>query len=76
LELEGIGRILIIGGVLLALLGGLVLLAGRFGLPLGQLPGDIRIQREGFTCFFPLATMILISVILTVLVNLISRMGR
>jgi hypothetical protein len=76
LELEGIGRILIIGGVLLALLGGLVLLAGRVGLPLGQLPGDIRIQREGFTCFFPLATMILISVILTVLVNLISRMGR
>lgn len=64
--------IMILGAVLLVVGGGLYL-AGRFGIPLGRLPGDIRIEREGFTCVFPLATMILISIILTVGLNLLAR---
>lgn len=74
--LDQLAKILVAGGLLLLLLGGLVFLAARIGLPIGQLPGDIRIQREGLTCFFPLATMILLSVILTVVVNLIARLFR
>jgi hypothetical protein len=76
MDFDQIAKILIIVGVITILVGGLVFLAGRVGLPLGQLPGDIRIQREGFSCFIPLATMILLSVILTVVVNIISRLFR
>jgi hypothetical protein len=76
MELDNIAKILVIVGVIIILIGGLVFLAGRVGLPLGQLPGDIRIQREGFSCFFPMVTMILLSVILTVVVNVIMRLIR
>lgn len=64
--------IMIIGGALL-LIGGGVYLAGKVGFPLGRLPGDIRIERENFSCFFPLTTMIIVSVILTVGLNLITK---
>ena len=69
-----IARLLIIFGLILVVLGGLLYLTGRAGLPLGRLPGDIRIQGENFSCFFPIATMILLSVFLTVVLNLIARM--
>ena len=70
------GKWLIIGGLGLAAVGGLVWLAGRMGLQLGRLPGDIRVQREGFSFYFPLATTILLSLGLTVLVNLIARLFK
>jgi hypothetical protein len=68
-----IARILIILGLIFVVIGGLLYLAGRAGIPLGRLPGDIRIQGENISCFFPIATMILISIILTVVLNLIAR---
>ena len=72
-----LARILIILGIILALVGGLLYLLGRLGLPLGRLPGDIRIQSGSFTIYFPLATMILLSIILTILVNVALRIiGR
>lgn len=74
ISLETIGRILIAAGVLLAIAGGLLLLAARLGLPLGRLPGDIRIQTENFTCLVPLASMIILSLVLTVLLNLLLRL--
>ncbi|MER3457766.1 MAG: DUF2905 domain-containing protein, partial [Chloroflexota bacterium] len=43
---------------------------------LGNLPGDIRIERDGFSCFFPLATSILLSLLLTVILNLILRLRQ
>jgi hypothetical protein len=64
--------IMILGAVLLVVGGGLYL-AGKSGLPLGHLPGDIRIERENFTCIFPLATMILVSVVLTIVLNLLAK---
>ena len=73
-SLESIGRFLIIAGVLLVLVGGVVLLASRFGLPLGRLPGDIRIQRENFTCLIPLATSLILSLVLTLLLNIVIRL--
>ncbi|MBV6450975.1 MAG: hypothetical protein MHPDNHAH_01702 [Anaerolineales bacterium] len=71
--MESIARYLMLGGVVLFLIGGGVYLAAKFGLPLGRLPGDIRIEGENGTIYFPLATSILISVVLTILLNLISR---
>jgi len=67
------GRILMILAAVLFVVGGLVYLAGRLDLPLGKLPGDIRIERENFTCMFPLASSILISLLLTVVLNLVIR---
>ncbi|MBI3362241.1 MAG: DUF2905 domain-containing protein [Chloroflexi bacterium] len=72
-DLASLGKILVGVGVSIALLGGLVWLIGRTGLPLGRLPGDIRIERGGFSCFIPLASSIVISLLLTLILNLILR---
>lgn len=74
--MESLGRSLLLLGLLLALIGGLIFLAARFNLPLGRLPGDIRIERENFRFYFPLATSLLISLVLTVILNLIARLWR
>ncbi|MDH5507788.1 MAG: DUF2905 domain-containing protein [Anaerolineae bacterium] len=71
--MQPIARSLMIAGVVIFLIGGGMYLAGRIGLPLGRLPGDIRIERGNFTCFVPLATSILLSVLLTLGLNLITR---
>jgi hypothetical protein len=71
--MPGIARFLMVAGIFLFLTGGLMYLLGRTGLPLGRLPGDIRIQGENITCFIPLATSILLSILLTVLINVVAR---
>ncbi len=68
-ELRYLGWLLLALGGLFLLLGALVLLAGRIPF-LGRLPGDIRIEREGFTFYFPLVTCLLLSLLLTVLANI------
>jgi hypothetical protein len=72
-DLFTIGKWLIAAGLGLAFLGGVVWLAGKTGLPLGRLPGDIRLERGGFSFYFPLTTSILISVGLTVLLYVLAR---
>ena len=69
---EGLAKLLIIFGVVLALLGGLLLVVGKIPF-IGRLPGDIYIQRENFTFYFPLATSLLISILLTLLFSLFCR---
>lgn len=69
-----IARIFIIFGLVLLAIGGLLYLAGKVGLPLGRLPGDIRFQGENFSCFFPIVSMLFISIVLTVVLNVIARM--
>lgn len=71
---EPLARILIIVGLILAALGGLLLLLNRFGLSLGKLPGDIRIEGENFSCVFALGTSILLSILLTLGFNLLIRL--
>ena len=71
--MESIARFLVIGGIILILIGGGVYLAAKFGIPLGRLPGDIRIEGKGGSFYFPLATSILVSVVLTIVLNLIIR---
>jgi hypothetical protein len=71
-----LGKALIGLGVLIALIGALVLLAGRFGLPLGRLTGDIAYKGKNVSFYFPLATCILISVVLSVILYFLSRFRR
>lgn len=74
--MESFARYLMIGGIILFLIGGGIYLAAKFGIPFGRLPGDIRIERDGFSFYFPLASSILISVLLTIILNLIARFWR
>ncbi|UCD47104.1 MAG: DUF2905 domain-containing protein [Deltaproteobacteria bacterium] len=60
------GKILLVAGLVLAGIGLLLVLSDKIGW-IGKLPGDIIIKRENFTFYFPLATCILISVVLTLL---------
>jgi hypothetical protein len=73
MNLLPIARFFLALGVIFLLIGGLLYLAARVGLPLFSLPGDIRIERENFTCVFALGTSILLSVLLTVILNLLAR---
>lgn len=67
-----IGKLLVVFGLLIAAVGVLLMLAGR--LPwLGRLPGDIYVQRGNWTFYFPLATSIIVSIVLTLLFWLFGR---
>jgi hypothetical protein len=70
------GRLLVILGIALVVIGGIVMLLGRTGVPLGRLPGDIVYRGKNTTFYFPLASSILISVVLTIVLFLIGRMKR
>jgi hypothetical protein len=69
---EGFAKLLILFGIVLALLGVLLLVVGKIPL-IGRLPGDITIRKGDFTLYFPLATSILISILLTLLFSLFGR---
>lgn len=66
------GRLLIFLGIILAVAGTLFMFIGRIPW-FGKLPGDIYIKRENFTFYFPLATSILISIILTLILLFIGK---
>jgi hypothetical protein len=74
--MENTGRFLMLGGILLFIVGGLIFLATKSGIPFGRLPGDIHIERENFSFHFPLASSILVSILLTILVNVILRFWK
>ena len=67
-----LGRALIVAGLLIAAVGGVLLLSGKIGW-IGRLPGDITIRRENFTFHFPLATCLVVSVILSLLIWLYRK---
>jgi hypothetical protein len=71
-ELSNLGRILILIGFLLIAFGLVLTFAGKISW-LGKLPGDIYVQRKNFTFYFPLATGILISIILSLILWLLNR---
>jgi hypothetical protein len=75
MDLSSIGRLIIIFGVVVLLLGVLLVLVGKVPF-LGRLPGDFVFRRDGFTLFAPIATMIIVSLVLTILVNLFFRFFR
>jgi Protein of unknown function (DUF2905) len=66
--MQDIGRLLLVFGILLAVIGGGLMLFGRF-----QLPGDLTFRSGGVTVYVPIATSIILSVVLTVVLNLVFR---
>jgi len=71
-ELSSLGKALIALGLLLVALGAVLWVGPKVPL-LGRLPGDIIIQRDHFTFYFPLTTMLLLSLLLTLVLNLLWR---
>jgi hypothetical protein len=76
-----LGKLLLVAGLGLALLGGLFLLGARLlegkAIPgLGRLPGDIRIETRRVSCYFPLATSIVLSLLLTLVLNILVRLWK
>ena len=70
--MQGLGRLLIVVGLVIVLTGVVMLVAGR--IPgLGRLPGDVVVRRGPVTFYFPLATSIVLSVLLTILLSLFWR---
>jgi hypothetical protein len=72
-DLSSLGRTLLLLGAGVAILGGVLWALGRSGVPLGRLPGDFRFDIGGVSCFIPLASSILLSLGLTLLLNLVVR---
>jgi hypothetical protein len=71
-----LGRLLVILGITLVVIGGIVMLLSRTGLPLGRLPGDIIHRGKHTTFYFPLASSVLISVVLSIVLFLLARLKR
>jgi hypothetical protein len=71
-----IGKLLVLVGGLVVLAGLVVMLLGKTGLPLGRLPGDIVYRGKNTVFYFPLATSILLSVALSLILYVVSRFRR
>jgi len=71
-----LGKLLVFFGLLLVMIGAVLMLAGRAHLPLGRLPGDLTWRGKNTVLYFPLATSILLSVVLTLVFWLINRFSR
>ena len=74
--MNDLGRLLVGLGLVLLVAGGLLLLLGRTGLPLGRLPGDISYRGKNLNVYFPLGTSILLSVVLSLVFYVIARFRR
>jgi hypothetical protein len=68
--MEGIGRILLIVGGIIVILG-LILIFSQHIPFLGKLPGDIFVKRDGFSFYFPIVTFLVLSLVITIIVNVI-----
>lgn len=68
---DELGKLLLGAGLVLVVLGGLVLLAGKLGI--GRLPGDLLWQGENWSVYVPLGWMVVLSIVLTILLNLFLR---
>ena len=76
IDLVNIARILAVFGIVVLVTAGILYLISYFDIPLGNLPGDLLIKRENFTCVIPLISSLIVSVVLTLLINLILSIFR
>lgn len=74
MDMASLGKWIAALGVALLVVGGGLWLLGKTGLPLGRLPGDIRIEGENVSCYAPIAIMILLSIVLTIVLNVVIRL--
>ena len=74
--MSDLGKLLVLPGAVAIVAGAALMLLGRTNIPLGRLPGDIVYRGKNSTFYFPLATSILVSVVLSVVMYLIGRFRR
>lgn len=74
--MTGLGKLLIVGGGILIVLGLVVVFAGKVGLPLGRLPGDIAYRGKNTSFYFPIVTCLILSIVLSFIMWLINRLSR
>jgi hypothetical protein len=74
--MSDLGKLLVLVGAIAVVAGIVLILLGRSNIPLGRLPGDIVYRGKNSTFYFPLATSILVSVVLSVVMYLIGRVRR
>jgi hypothetical protein len=74
--MNDLGKLLVLGGAIAIVAGLALILLGRANVPLGRLPGDIVYRGKNSTFYFPLATSILVSVVLSVVMYLIGRVRK
>jgi hypothetical protein len=74
--MSDLGKLLVVAGAIAVVAGIVLILLGRTNIPLGRLPGDIVYRGKNTTFYFPLATSILVSVVLSVVMYLIGRFRR
>ncbi|HIQ25887.1 MAG TPA: DUF2905 domain-containing protein [Aquifex aeolicus] len=71
------GKLLVLLGIFLTVLGTLTIVLPKLNIPLGNLPGDIKVEKGNFTLYFPIVSSLLISLVLTIIINLlISIFGK
>jgi hypothetical protein len=76
MDSASIGKWIVLAGLFLVAVGAGVWLAGKAGVPLGGLPGDVRVEGKRSVFYFPIATMILVSIVLTIVLNILGRFMR
>jgi heme/copper-type cytochrome/quinol oxidase subunit 2 len=76
MEGQSFAKWLVYAGIALVAVGLLVWLGSKMGISFGKLPGDLNVQREKFSFHFPLVTCIIVSIVLTILLNLIFWLFR
>jgi hypothetical protein len=74
--MSALGKLIVIIGVVIVAIGLAVMLLDRIGLPLGRLPGDIFYRGKHTTFYFPLATSIVLSVVVSVVLYLLGKLHR
>ncbi len=67
------GKYIIIGGVIVVVIGVLIYLFHDYFKWFGKLPGDIRVEKENYRFYFPIVTMIVISIAITIIINIFKR---
>jgi hypothetical protein len=72
MDLQTFGKLLVLVAIGLALVGAALWVGGRLGL--GSLPGDIRADGERWSCYVPIVSMIVVSIVLTLIVNIVARL--
>lgn len=74
--MPSLGRLFIIVGLLFLALGLVTVVLSRFNVPLGRLPGDLRWRGKGWSIYFPIASSILLSLVLTLIFWIVNRFHR
>lgn len=76
MDVSGIAKLIIFAGLAIAGAGVLLLLLGKIGLPFGELPGDVKVEGKRLSVWFPVVTCIVLSVIVTIVLNIVLRFFR